>query len=235
MSNSLRYSSPGLFLSACSSAFLFGLSRTCPELQFIIFLALVPMLRYVIRSSRRESIIIGLIVAFLSFVLIFTSDQSISLTGGLFKFLLLLIIFPLYAAIINRLARMTGFNAILAAAVWLPLEYIWRRLFGSDSLIIPPMGFSRFITGMATILGVLLVAFLVVLVNYVFLTLFTAIENILRACRTAMAHRGAIGVLGRPVSCKISSMANNPVGRAPPLKGLLFISNNKTIISWEDI
>jgi apolipoprotein N-acyltransferase len=96
----------------------------------------------------------------------------------LVKFLSLNLLFVLYGLLVHSVARHIGFNIVVIAALWLPVEYLlshyahlWGifNFAGSGSVVLGRVG---------SLFGVLMVSFLVVLINSLILI---ASEHVVRA------------------------------------------------------
>lgn len=99
------------------------------------------------------------------------------------------LVFAAFAVIVNRLKKYLDFNAVLTAALWLPLEYGLTHLTSLGSLFSLAAVDSEPVIRIGSLLGLLMVAFAVVLVNSLLLFLLTRVARIL-ASRPVSAAAG---------------------------------------------
>jgi len=93
---------------------------------------------------------------------------------------------------LNRLVAHAGFNVVLIAASWLPLEYVLRNYLGGNGFFVLAGSESVFVTRIASLFGILIVSFAVVLVNSFILVISQCLARGTRSCascRSALDQR----------------------------------------------
>ncbi|MCK5601405.1 hypothetical protein KAR91_06045 [Candidatus Pacearchaeota archaeon] len=173
-----------IYLSAGSSALLISVAHLHPEYRFISLFALVPFLWRVTRSSFLESAVLGIVLA-TSYCF---ATVGTALWGAPNVFLLQLlslnVLFALYGIAVNRIKKHIGFNAILIAILWLPIEYGLRQSTHLEGFFSFPKESSTLFLRLSLLFGVLAVSFVAVLINSLILGIA---EHFMRA----MSSRGA--------------------------------------------
>ena len=175
------------FVCAGSSALLISLAHLYPELWFVSFLALIPFLWRATRVSPFESVVLG---ALLATSYLFTTVPVASLAApGTFlsKLLALSALFSFYAIAVNRMAKHVGFNAVFIAVLWLPFEYSLRNYTGLGSIFTFPATDSTLLVRIGSLLGMLVVSFLIVLINSLILILLKHVAQAARSHATFQA------------------------------------------------
>ncbi len=178
------YSSIESFLCAGSSALLISAAQLYPEVWFLSIVALVPFLWRVIRASRAESLLLGVILATCYALVARANELWIAPGPFLLKLLALNLVFCIYALAVNRLRKTIGFHVIFVAALWLPLEYLLDSVVGIGSIFSLAAGDSSFVIRIGSLFGMLMISFVVVIVNSLILIL---LKELARALLTGRA------------------------------------------------
>lgn len=166
---------------------LISAAHVYPELWFVSLFALVPFLWRAIRVSLLESGVLGgmlgLSYAFVSFRI----SAWASLGAPVLTLVSLIILFALYGAIVNRIKKHFGFNAIFIAAFWLPLEYFMSHHANLKDLFVVAADESDLVLRFGSLFGLLMVSFIIVVVNALILITVGRIARALSSCDTPEA------------------------------------------------
>ena len=174
------------FVCAGSSALLISLAQLYPALWFVSFLALIPFLWRATRVSPFESLVLGALLA-TSYCLAATPIASMAKPGSfLFRFLFLNALFSCYAIAVNRIAGRFGFNALVIALSWLPVEYALSNHAHLGSIFTFSETDSTLLIRLGSLLGMLMVSFGVVLINSLILSV---LERAVHATRSQAVFR----------------------------------------------
>ena len=156
-------------LCAGITSLLFSLIHFYPEYWLLSLFALVPFLRQVYRASSSESLVMGAVLA--STYCMITSGFRTDLNPDLLssRFLVMNALMIGYAIAVNRTVKKTGINPIVTAILWLPLEFVLIHHSGLDGLLTLQESNSALLAKTGSVLGILMVPFLIVFVNSFFL------------------------------------------------------------------
>ncbi|MFH1373178.1 MAG: hypothetical protein ABII79_05220 [bacterium] len=177
------YSAVESFICAGSSALLISAAQLHPEVWFLSIVALVPFLGRVIRASRAESLLLGVILATCYALVARANDLWIAPGPFLLKFLVLNLVFCIYALAVNRLKKTIGFHVIFVAALWLPLEYLLDRVAGIGSIFTLAAGDSSFVIRIGSLFGMLMISFVVVIANSLIVILLKELARVFKSGR----------------------------------------------------
>lgn len=168
---------PECFLFAGSSALLLSLAHVRSEFWFVSLFALVPFLWRAVKASLSESIVLGGLLAISYSLVTVPVALWVSPDGLPLKLLVLGTLFTLYAVGVSRASMCFGFNAVLIAFLWLPVEYVLSHYAHlGDIFALSEVNSSLFIR-IGSLFGMLIVSFAVVLVNSL---LIVALECVVR-------------------------------------------------------
>jgi hypothetical protein len=167
-------------LCAGTSAFLISLTQLYPELQLISLVALVPFLLQASRNGLISSLWLG---AFLgasiclanlpSFLHKSTGTILIDLGG-------FVLVFALYGATVNRIAKYAGFNAVFLAGLWLPAEAAISYITQSSSIFVFTDPQPRILYKIGSLLGMLSISFVIVFINSIIIIIARTIIKAIR-------------------------------------------------------
>lgn len=175
------------FLCAGSSALLIAVVHLHPQFWMLSLFALVPFLWRATKVGVGESVILGALLAasygFVAFA------NTLWLEPGVFLFQLvgLIVVFTLYAVTVNRIVAHAGFNVCLIAASWLPLEYVLRSYINGGGFFVLSGADSMLVTRIASLFGLLVVSFVVVLVNSLILVISQCLARGTRSCASCQS------------------------------------------------
>ncbi len=204
------------FLYAGISALLLATPHFYPQAWFLSLFALIPFLWRVVNVRFSESIILGALLAG-SYCFVIASPVSWVLSANMvFKLLALSLLFAVYAATVNRIARHIGLNAIFIAVLWLPLEYTLNQIAFVDQILAFPQESSGLIMRVGTMFGMLMVSFVIMLTNLLILILIKEVMDALQS--GAELHIERIGRPCSPADTPLSQEARYRFAtpRAPP-------------------
>ena len=153
------------FSFAGSSALLLSVAHLYPKFWYLSLLALIPFLWRTVRATLFESVVIGSLLA-TSYCLVAVPITAWVDPADFFRKLCILnALFVLYAVTVNRLARLIGFNAVLTALLWLPIEYALSNYADLGIIFAFSETDSTILIRIGSLFGVLMVSFAVVLIN----------------------------------------------------------------------
>ena len=169
---------------------MISLAHLYPQCWFLALFALVPFFWRVIRTSLRGAIVAGTMLAVCYTLAVYpirlyTDPGSVGLT-----LLALCAAFVAFAVTVNRLRTYLGFNAVLAAVLWLPMEYFLTHYAGLGNFFTVVATESAPLLRIGSLFGLLMVAFLVVLVNSLILIILTQVARE-SSSRTPYARSGS--------------------------------------------
>lgn len=167
------------FLCAGSSALLISIAHLHPEFWFISLFALIPFLWRAIRVSFFESIVLGGLLAISYCFVAFRWEPGAASGALLFKLAGLIVLFALYGIAVNRIKKHIGFNAILIAASWLPLEYALSHYAGLGNLFTLATTDSSLVYRIGSLFGILTISFVIVLINSLILIILRQVVHAL--------------------------------------------------------
>ncbi len=160
---SLRFTED--FICAGSSALILSLIHLYPDYWFLSIFALLPFLWRLTSTNLSGSIILGTILGNCYAFVAFTDQILISPWIFLLKLFSLCIIFSAFGVAVNRINRYTGFNPIFIAALWLPFEYALCNYTHLENIFTFSGTDSTFLIRISSLLGILMVSFVIVLIN----------------------------------------------------------------------
>lgn len=172
------------FLYAGSSALILSLAHIYPAYWYVSLFALLPFLWRLTRANLSESVILGIILAGCYAFLVFIGEIMVSPWTFLFKLFFLSLIFSIFGIAVNRIKRYIGFNAILIAFLWLPLEYALSHYAHLGSIFTFSETDSTLLIRFGSLFGMLLVSFVVVLINSLILVVLKHVVQALRSRAT---------------------------------------------------
>mgnify|MGYP005640733597 CR=1 FL=1 len=153
------------FLCAGSSALILSIAHTFPQYWFISLFALIPFLWRTIKVSLVDSIILGVVLASCYTTVTYPGEILIAPLKFCFRFFLLNLVFVSLGAAVNILKGFIGFSPIFTATLWLPFEYILIHYAGLGNIFIFANNGSGFVIRVASLSGILMVSFSIVLIN----------------------------------------------------------------------
>lgn len=205
------------FLCAGSSALLISAAHAYPELWFFSLFALVPFLWRAIRGSLLESVVLGGMLGLSYAFVAFPIASWTSLGASVLTLVGLILLFAIYSAIVNRIKKRLGFNAIFIAASWLPLEYVISHYANLGNLFAVVSDESGLLFRFGSLFGLLMVSFVVVVVNTLILI---SVGRIVRAIpsgapRPRQENRLSCHPIEYPYRESARYLVRSP--RAPPM------------------
>jgi len=124
-----------------------------------------------------------------------------------------------YGACVSLAARIFGFNSIVAAFLWLPLEVGLRRSGLAEGLLTFAGTRSALLLRLGSLFGLLVVPFLVVLVNSVFISLCQRMVHSGRV-RATIGKDADDRIFGATLLLPVQEKLLDPIRtRAPPVLG----------------
>jgi apolipoprotein N-acyltransferase len=152
-------------LYAGSSAFLISLAHLYPGYWYVSLFALIPFLWRVVRLSLLDSFYLGAMLGTLVCLATLPISCLVSLSRLLSHLAGFVALFALYGLAVNKVARYAGINAVLLAALWVPVEYLLSNCDHLSSIFVFAETDSAILVRISSIFGVLMVSFLVVFIN----------------------------------------------------------------------
>lgn len=178
------------YIPAAASGLLLTLSFPKTGISYLAFFALVPLLISLPSLNPKQSFNHGFITGFFHFMtLIYWIVPTVNIYGGLHftlagsTLILLCLYLALYPALFTFLLKKLNpgpfFKPVLAACLWAGLEYI--RAYALTGFSWGSLGYSQYLNllfiQIADLSGVYGVSFLIVLINYFFVDLFTILQK----------------------------------------------------------
>jgi apolipoprotein N-acyltransferase len=154
--------------------------------------ALVPFLWRATKVGVVEAVVLGSMLAASYGFVAFANTLWLEPGVFLLQVLGLIVVFALYAVAVNRMVAHTGFNVFFVAASWLPLEYVLRSYINGGGFFVLSGADSVVVTRIASLFGILVVSFIVVLVNSLILVISQCLARGTRSCascQTALDQR----------------------------------------------
>ena len=162
-------------LCAGSSAMLLYIAHNHPPFWYLSLIALVPFLWRLLHVNLGSSVCLAITLA-TTFVLA-TEGGSLLATPQLvfLKLFAFNVAFVLFALGINRAKRSIGFDPLMIALLWFPIEYVLITFGDVGSLFsIPDAGFGAAVS-FCTLFGFAMGSFVIVLINALILWLVKCI------------------------------------------------------------
>ncbi|HWR81717.1 MAG TPA: hypothetical protein VN285_00285 [Candidatus Deferrimicrobium sp.] len=210
------------FLCAGSSALLVALAHLHPRLWWLSLFALVPFLWRAVNVKLVEAAALGALLAVAYGFVAFPPESLAHPLASLLKLGGLSVLFAVYGAGVNLIGRRIGLNAIFIAALWLPLEYALSHYTGLQNFLTftsSPAVWqdASLLVRIASLFGVLMISFVVVLVNMLLLLVLRSVIHALRS-REALVFKNArnfISIFTEPIFKR--GWHYFPDRRAPPI------------------
>ncbi len=206
------------FICAGTSALILSIAHIYPEYWFISLFALVPLLWQLNRTTLAGSILLGVILAGCYAFVAFIGEALAAPADFLLNLLLLSLVFSIFGMAVNGAKKYIGFNPVFVAAIWVPLEYFLIRYPGMGGVLSFPTADSSELIRFASLFGLLMISFFIVLVNSIILMLIEYVSRI----------RFSIAGLRFPLARKLFPLFEGisstkrwdylPNLRAPPIK-----------------
>lgn len=162
-------------LCAGSSALMLFVAHNRPEYWYLSLIAFVPFLWRLLQLNLRGAICLATTLATL-FVLA-TEAGLLSVSPGpvLIKLLAFNIAFILFAFGVNRAKKRSGFDPLMIALLWFPIEYVLITYADVGSVFsVPDAGFGAAVS-FCTLFGFAMGSLVIVLINALILWLFQCI------------------------------------------------------------
>ncbi len=172
------------FLGAGTSALILSVAHIYPAYWFISLFALLPLFWRLTRANLTRSVVLGISLAGCYAFVAFFAEVLLFPWTFLVKFLLLSLIFSAFAITVNRTKKYLGFNAFLIPFLWLPLEYVLSHYAHLGSIFAFPEVNSILLIRIGSLFGVLMISFVVVLINSLFLILLKRLVQALSSRKT---------------------------------------------------
>jgi hypothetical protein len=166
------------FICAGTSALILSLAHIHPEYWYISLFALVPVLWRLNSATLAGSIILGVILACCYAFVTFLGEAVAAPGNFILNLLLLSLVFSIFGTAVNRIKRYIGFSPVFIAALWLPLEYFLIKYPGLGGFLTFPTADSGGLIRFASLFGLLMVSFFIVLVNSALFMLLDYISRI---------------------------------------------------------
>ncbi|MFQ6008586.1 MAG: hypothetical protein ACE5K8_06490 [Candidatus Zixiibacteriota bacterium] len=169
------------FLWAGTSALLIAAAHLYIALWWLSLVALAPFLWRTVKATLFDSFILGAFLA-ISYCFVAFPVHSLFVPSQLLVNLLAFnFLFIFYTVAVNRIGKHIGFNAVFIAALWLPLEYALSHYAGFVGIFALSIGDSSLAYRIASLFGLLMVSFVVVLVNTLILIFVKRVVDVLRS------------------------------------------------------
>lgn len=206
------------FICAGTSALILSIAHIHPEYRPISLFALLPFLWRLNRANLSGSILLGVILAVCYIFVAFTGEALVASGTFLLNLLLLSLIFSIFGIAVNRVRKYIGFCPIFIAALWLPLEYILTRYSGLGSIFAFSNTDSGFVVRLASLFGLLIVSFGIVLINTIVLKFIQYVmEKASSNCDyPAIKDKDAYAAFAEIIL--VRSLYCSPRQRGPPLR-----------------
>ncbi|MCX6828782.1 MAG: hypothetical protein NT002_05805 [candidate division Zixibacteria bacterium] len=204
------------FVWAGSSAFLLLLAHFYPGIGFLSLFALVPFLWKAGTTDIRGSIESGIILSIAYATVAYPAELINAPPHFLFNLVAMGFILAVFALAVNRIRKHWGFNPLIIAILWLPLEYALRHLTNLGGIFLPASENSGLLIRIGSLFGSLLVSFLIVFLNSILILTFEKAFSKIRLGRTGVncADRTLISTQVNPfVGTDFYSISES---RAPP-------------------
>jgi hypothetical protein len=169
------------FSFAGSSALLLSVAHLYPRFWYLSLLALIPFLWRIVRATLFESVVIGSLLA-TSYCLVAVPIAAwLDPIDFFLKLCIFNALFALYAVTVNRLARLIGFNAVLTALLWLPIEYALSNYADLGIIFALSESDSTILIRIGSLFGVLMVSFAVVLINALIFVILMRMARVVKS------------------------------------------------------
>jgi apolipoprotein N-acyltransferase len=198
----------GFFMSVAVSS-----SSNFPWLGW---LALIPLLRAVQVQAPLAACVSGGVWGLSIALFTRWSGQSV-LTFGLSGFVLLSTLPALYAYVGARVTRRVGFNPLVLAVCWMPVEFLLRPVGLQHGLLASTQGDGVLLRVVGQFFGYALVAFVLAFVGAALLAMLSGLRLQLPKARSLGRIAPAGGVASKPVVLLARQIPISPSQpRAPP-------------------
>jgi apolipoprotein N-acyltransferase len=169
--NDIRSKLMAHFICAGTSALILSIAHVHPEYWFLSLFALVPLLWRLNRTTLAGSILLGVILACLYAFVTFIGEAAVAPGSFLLNLLLLSLVFSTFGIVVNGVRKYIGFSPIFVAATWVPLEYFLIKYPGMGGILTFPTADSSELIRFASLFGILMISFFIMLVNSIILML----------------------------------------------------------------
>ena len=166
------------FICAGTSALILSIAHVHPEYWFMSLFALVPLLWQLKRTTLAGSILLGVILACCYAFVAFIGEALAAPGDFILNLLLLSLVFSIFGIAVNGVRKYIGFSPVFVAAIWVPLEYFLIRYPGMGGVLSFPTADSSELIRFASLFGLLMISFFIVLVNSVILMLIEYVSRI---------------------------------------------------------
>ena len=195
------------------------LAHSEAHLWWVLLFALIPFLWGVMRATLWEAVAQGVLLAACFSVLAYPSGTAADMAPFATTLFTLTLGLTLYAVLVNRIKRYVGVNAVFIAASWLPVEYLLTHVLGLGRCFALATTEPSCLFRAASLFGLLLVSFVVLLVNTITLVILRYLAQKLFGPAPASEHseRSYFSLLGEAVPYRPPYLL--PDVRSPPLPG----------------
>ncbi len=166
------------FLCAGTSALILSIAHIHPEYWFLSLFALVPLLWRLNRTTLAGSILLGMILACCYAFVTFIGEALVAPGNFFLNLLLLSLVFSIFGIAVNRIKKYIGFSPVFIAALWVPLEYFLIKYPGMGGVLSFPTADSSGLIRFASLFGLLMVSFFIVLINSALFMLLEYVSQI---------------------------------------------------------
>jgi apolipoprotein N-acyltransferase len=166
-------------ISTVVSSLLLALAYTNSALWYFSLFAFVPFLWRLCHVNLRGAVALGVVMA-TSFVLISSLYESPYISGKLFfRLFSFNAAFVVFASGVNRAKRSFGFDPLLIALLWFPIEFVLISFAEVGDIFSISKGGSKIVVGFCTLFGFVFGSLVVVLVNSLIIILLKHAEEII--------------------------------------------------------
>lgn len=176
--NDIRSRLMAHFICAGISALILSIAHIHPEYWFLSLFALVPLLWQLNRTTLAGSILLGVILACCYAFVTFIGEALAAPGDFLLNLLLLSLVFSIFGIAVNGVRKYIGFSPVFIATLWVPLEYFLIKYPGMGGILTFPTADSSELIRFASLFGILMISFFIILVNSIILMLIEYVSRI---------------------------------------------------------
>ena len=166
------------FICAGISALILSIAHLHPEYWFLSLFALVPLLWRLNRTTFAGSILLGVILACCYAFVTFIGEALVAPGSFFLNLLLLSLVFSTFGMVVNGVRKYIGFSPVFIAAIWVPLEYFLIKYPGMGGVLTFPTADSSGLIRFASLFGLLMVSFFIMLINSALFMLLEYVSQI---------------------------------------------------------
>lgn len=202
-------------LPAGTSAVLLTFAYVHTELWFVSFFALVPFVWRQCHATRKEAVVLGMILATTYLIATSTGGLARAPTTFLLRLFSLNVAFAVSGLAINLAARSPRPAPLFMALLWTPIQYALIRCSGLDTVFLLPYSSCGLPPELSTLLGAIAAAFAIAFLNSVAFILVLYVQR--KAGTGACASRAGLRLCPSFKEATYESRwHSHPECRAPP-------------------